>query len=204
MIDFLEAHYKLLSGIIVPIIVAIIGVLKVKSLIKKNYKIKGNNNNLLTTEKDMNNTQSFNTVSQNNAAIQVTGNHNQISNFDMNTIQMLAQSFNKTMYPLAERGFEKLRLNSHSFMASLNSQLEQLSPSELEKFSEADVQIALYKAIQSVSCTDSSPVHEILGRLIVDRVQKPKRIIAELAINEAIEITAKLDVNLIKILAFSI
>ena len=116
MIDFLEAHYKLLSGIIVPIIVAIIGILKVKSLIKKSYKISGDNNNLLTTEKDMNNTQSFNTVSQNNAAIQVAGNNNQISNFDMNAIQMLVQSFNKTMYPLAERGFEKLRLNSHSFM----------------------------------------------------------------------------------------
>lgn len=72
------------------------------------------------------------------------------------------------MYPLAERGFEKLRLNSQSFMANLNSHLEQLSPSELEKFSGADVQIALYKAIQSASRTDSSPVHEILGRLIVD------------------------------------
>lgn len=93
MIDFLEAHYKLLSGIIVAIIVAIIGILKVKSLIKKSYKISGDNNNLLTTEKNMNNTQSFNTVSQNNAAIQVAGNNNQISNFDMNTIQILCSIF---------------------------------------------------------------------------------------------------------------
>lgn len=203
MIDFIQQHYKLLTGIIVPIIVAVLGILKVRSQIKKNNTIKGNNNVQLTSEKDISNTQSFNTVNQSSANLQIAGNNNQISSFDMNSIQMLAQSFNKTMYPFAEKGFEKLRLNSQQFLANLNSQLEQLSPSELEKFSEADVQMALYKAIQGAGRTDSNQVHEILGRLIADRVQKPKRVITELAINESIEITSKLDVNLIKILAFS-
>src|SRR3990167_2661333 len=73
----------------------------------------------------------------------------------------------------------------------------------MEKFSEADIQIALRKAIQGAASTASADIHEILGRLIADRVQKPKGGIAELAINQSIEVVAKLDVNLIKMLAFS-
>lgn len=170
MIEWIEQHYKLVASIMVPIIVAIIGIFKVKKYIKKDNSIEGNNN----------------TINRNSNGLQVVGNNNQVSNFDMKGVQVLAESFNKTMYPHAERCFEKFKLNSQNFLANFNSQLEQLTQSELEKFSEVDVQMALQKAIQGAGRTDSTQIHEILGRLIADRVQKPKRIIAELAINRAL------------------
>jgi hypothetical protein len=35
MIEFIEEHYKVIAGIVVPVVVAILGVLKIKTLIKK-------------------------------------------------------------------------------------------------------------------------------------------------------------------------
>ncbi|HAU0157942.1 TPA: hypothetical protein JBE91_01260 [Legionella pneumophila] len=203
VIDFLEAHYKLIVGIAVPIIVAIIGIFKARSWIKKNNAIKGTNNIQQISEGNINSKDSFNTVNQNGAAVQIVGHNNQITAFDLNAIQTLAKSFQQTMYPYAERAFEKFNLNSQSFLANLNTQLEQLPSSALDKFSEADVQMALYKAMQGAGRTNSIEVHKVLSQLIADRVQKPKCSITELAINESIEIAAKLDVNLIKMLAFS-
>ncbi|HEL8419900.1 TPA: hypothetical protein U0D67_000811, partial [Legionella pneumophila] len=190
VIDFLEAHYKLIVGIAVPIIVAIIGIFKARSWIKKNNAIKGTNNIQQISEGNINSKDSFNTVNQNGAAVQIVGHNNQITAFDLNAIQTLAKSFQQTMYPYAERAFEKFNLNSQSFLANLNTQLEQLPSSALDKFSEADVQMALYKAMQGAGRTNSIEVHKVLSQLIADRVQKPKCSITELAINESIEIAA--------------
>ncbi len=207
MIEFIEEHYKIIAGIAVPIIVAILGILKVKTLIKKKNIIKGDDNKVIVADRDIHTRESFNTsnntVNNSGGAVQVVGDNNQVGNFDIKAIQILAQSFNQTMYPYAEQAFAKLRTNAQNFIASFNSQLEQLSESDREKFSEADVQMVLQKAIQGAAGTASTNVHEILGRLIADRVQKPKGVIAELAINQSIEVAAKLDANLIKILAFS-
>ncbi len=199
----MEEHYKLISGIIVPIIIAIIGIFKFRSWIKKNNVIKGNNNAMLIAEKDIRNSHSFNTVNQSGGVIQITGDNNQVGNFDMKMVQRLAHELNAMNYPYAERAFGKFQLNSQGFLSKFNSQIEQLSPSELDKFSEVDVQKALYKAIQGAGGTSSVQIHEILSQLVMDRVQQPKRVIAELAINESIEVAAKLDVCLIKILALS-
>ncbi len=207
MIEWIEEYYGIITKIIVPIIVAIIGIFTVRSIIKKKNIIKGNDNITLVSDADINNNQSFNTNTVNqtagDVATQVAGDNYQIGSIDKSTIQLLAQAFNKDMYPYAERAFEKFRLNSQNFLVNFNAQLEKLSQPDLNKFSEADVQMALHNAIQGAGRTDSIQVHEILGRLIADRVQKPKKVIAELAINESIEVAAKLDVNLIKILAFS-
>jgi len=203
VIDFLKTYYKLIAGIAVPIIVAIIGIFTARSLIKKNNTITGSDNIQQVSEGDINNRDSFNAVNQNGASVQVVGSHNQINNFDLKAAQMLAKSFQQGMYPHAERAFDKFNLNSQSFLVNLNEQFKQLSPSDLDKFSEADVQGALYKAMQGAGRTNSIEAHKVLSQLIADRVQKPKCTIAELAINESIEVAAKLDVNLIKILAFS-
>lgn len=200
-ISWIKDHYKLIVGKVIPVIAGILG----KKLINKTNQIKGDSNNTLTSDGSINNSQSFNPNSQTagNNAVQVSGDHNQFISFDRESIFSLAKSFNETMFPHAEAAFRKLNSNSQSFMATLNSNLAQLAPEELEKFSEADVQIALHNAIKGSARTDSKQVHKTLARLVCDRVQKPKRIIAELAINESIEITAKLDVTLIKILAMS-
>lgn len=205
MIIWLENHYKLITGIALPIIIAIIGLFKIKTLIKKKNILKGCNNKMVIADGSIETNQSFNDISQSAGqdSIQVGGNFTQNNSFDMKSIQLLAQSYNQSMYPYAEKAFGKFRLNAQSFLTLLNSQLEQLSQDELDKFSEADVQMALHNAIQGAGRTNSAKVHEILGRLIADRVQKPKQKIVELAINESIEVAAKLDGNLIKMLGFS-
>ncbi len=202
MIEWIEIHYKLLAGIIVPIIVAIIGIFKFSTLIKKNNQIKGNNNQQIA-ESDI--SQSFNKIEQKDGKsnVAITGNNNQVSNFDMQAIQILAQTYNTSMYPHAERAFEKFHLNSNKFLERLNSQLEGLSQLELDNFSESDVQMALREAIKGAGRTESSQVHDVLAKLVADRVQKTKCSIVELTLNEAIEVASKLDENLIKILAFS-
>lgn len=202
MLDWIELHYKVITGIAVPIIIAIIGIFKLRKMLKN--QAKGNNNIQIIAEKDVHNNNSFNTTTQTGpAGIQVLGNNNLVNNIDLHAVKSMAAAFNLTMFPHTERAFNKIGSNTQAFLAILNSDFEKLSKEELEKFSEADVQMALISAIQGAGKTDSKDIHEILGRLINDRVQKPKHSIAELAINESIAVVAKLDSNLIKILAFS-
>ncbi len=78
MIEWIESHYKLITSIAIPIIVAIIGIFKITKMIKNHAK--GNNNTQIIAEKDVNNTDSFKTVNQTNQSeIQIAGNNNQIT-----------------------------------------------------------------------------------------------------------------------------
>lgn len=204
MIEWIDKHYKILTGIAVPLVVAIIGIFHPKSFKKLKTKIFKNKNNVIIANGNKS-SHAFNTSSNNlgEKAIQVVGNNTQINQLDFNAVRTLAVGFLPTMFPHFESAAKKFQLNAESFLAHLNSELSHLSPSEFEKFSEIDVQVALQNAIKSAARWDSPEIHKILGKLIADRVQKPKQTTAELTINEAIEISAKLDINLIKILALS-
>jgi len=122
---------------------------------------------------------------------------------DMKAIEIMANGFINTMFPHTEQALNTLRTNSLEFLSLLNNKFETLSKDEMGKFSEVDVQIALRTAINSAARKNSPALHNTLAKLIIDRVQKPTRPIAELAIDESIEIVSKLDTNLIKMISLS-
>ena len=83
MFEWLEANYKLITGIVVPIIIAILGLFKIRKMLKNHAK--GNNNIQVIAEKDVTNTDSFKTTNQSNqSGIQISGNNNQITSLDLN------------------------------------------------------------------------------------------------------------------------
>lgn len=205
IVEWLEQYYKLITGIVVPILVAIISLFKVKHLIKKEIPIKGDNNNAIIAEGSVNNANNISNQNIGNGVINI-GSNNQIHSYNhlgIEELQQEAKAFIQSMYPKTQKACEKLRLNSLEFLGILEQQFSYLSQEEIDKFSEADVQMILQNAIKSAARRDSKEIHSILAKLIADRVQKPKHSIVELAINESIEVTAKLDANLIKILALS-
>jgi amino acid transporter len=103
MTEWIELHYKLIIKIVVPIIIAIIGLFKIRKMLKNHAK--GNNNIQMIAEKDVNNTDSFKATNQTNqSGIQIAGNNNQINNLDLNAVKSMAVAFNMTMFPHTERG----------------------------------------------------------------------------------------------------
>lgn len=205
MLELFNTYYDLIVEVIVPIVVAILGLLAVKTVIKKITKnkqiVKGNNNS--TVGAGALSEKSFNTIEQTGVGAKIVGNNNVVASWDKQSIQMLAQSFSDVMYPHAKEGFESLRTNATQFLASMNDQLKDMPKDAMGKFSEADVQMVLRAAIHGAGRTDSKEVHDILGQLVSDRVLQPKRAIAELAINQSVEVASKLDANLIQMLGFS-
>lgn len=203
MIAWINQNYKVITGAVIPIIVAIIGLFKAASLIKKRNSLKGNNNNQLQSDGDIKNSQSFNsstlTAAPNSHQTIVYGNQTTVG--DLKSVEAIARDFVVMMYPNAEIALNKLRLNCLDYLKILDMELNKLSKDELEKFSESEVQIALQNSIKSAAKRNIPEIHQTLARLIADRVQKPKKSIAELAIEESIEIISKLDANLIKILS---
>ncbi len=122
---------------------------------------------------------------------------------DIKSIEIMARGFISTMFPYTENAFNKLNLNTMTFLARLNTELEKLSPEELNRFSEVDVQITLRSAIYSAAKKSAPKIQAILTRLMLDRVQQAARPIVELVVDESINIISKLDENLIKILSLS-
>lgn len=204
MIKWISQNYKMISAIFIPIIVAIIGLFKVGSLIKKRHSLKGDNNNQFQSDGDIKSHQSFNsntlTASPNSNQTIVYGNQTTTVT-DFKSVEAIARGFIVMMYPNAEIALNKLRSNCFDYLAILDLELKKMSKDELEKFSESEVQIALQNSIRSAAKRNISEIHHTLARLIADRVQKPKKSITELAIEESIEIISKLDANLIKILS---
>jgi len=201
MIEWIYQNYKVIAGVIV----AIIGLFKSAPLIKKKLTNKENKNNQLQAKGNIDNYQALNQNTLNAASnsTQNLVNGNQTLNLiaDIKGIEITARGFICTMFPQTERAFNKLRLNAFEFLGLLETELKKLSKEELEKFSEPDVQIVLQSAIKSAARKNLPETSQILVKLIVDRVQKPKCSLAELAINESIEVISKLDFNLIKILS---
>ena len=200
IIAWLRDHYQWVAGVTVPIVVAIIGIFKLREQKNQRTKIQGDGNRTLIGGNDVTNQSSFNSVNQTagNNSMQASGSINNII-----LIQNLVENFDKQMYPLSDKAFALLRTNLEKFKAGLYLHLKELPEAELDKFSEVDIQIVLQNAIRGASRTNSTEVHEILMTLIVDRVQKPTHAIAELVLNKSIEIVTELDAALIKTLAFS-
>lgn len=140
--------------------------------------------------------------------MQVIADDSHVSNasyISTDIIKSIGLSYINSMFPHQQPELSERKQNALSFLETLNSHLEasQVSQDELNKFSNANVQAAFQDAIAGASKNSSKDVHEILSQLIADRIQKPKNTITELVINQAIEVTSKLDANLIKILALS-
>ncbi len=134
MIEWIELHYALITGIAVPIIIAILGIFKIRKMLKN--QATGNNNIQIITEKDANISDSLKTTNQTSqSGIQIAGNNNQVNNVDLNAVKSMATAISMAMYPHTERAFNKIGLNTHEFLSILNTKFEKLSPEELEKFS---------------------------------------------------------------------
>lgn len=201
MKQWIVDNYKM----IISLIAGIIGGATFWFVNKKN-NINGNKNITIQADKDVNNRDSFNSKTLNVAPYStptiVEGN--QTNNLiDITAIKIVAQGFIVNNYPQSEAAFRELNLNAFAYLNILESELTKLPKNELDKFSKADVLIALQNSIKAAARRNFPEGHQVLTKLIIDRLGKDQSSIVDLTIDEAIETIAKLDKNLIKILSLS-
>ncbi len=75
-----------------------------------------------------------------------------------------------------------------------------LTPEQLQKFSDPDVQIALYDAVQSAARKDNDVLRKMLSNLIVQRVKNDPDELKQKVLNEAVATVGKLTKDQMKIL----
>ena len=86
---------------------------------------------------------------------------------------------------LAERAEEMV-------VRRLLPKMAQLNPSGIETFEDPDVQYALISAQKTYARTGDSDVADVLVDILVDRTKETERNVRQLALNESLEVAAKL------------
>lgn len=77
---------------------------------------------------------------------------------------------------------------------------KKLSSEELNRFSNPDIQVALYEAVQAAARKDSDILRKMLGELVIQRVKNEENELKQKVLNEAIPTVAKITQDQLKIL----
>lgn len=114
----------------------------------------------------------------------------------------IVQNLFEANFPvLVEKASQKAVENVAKFKQEISKQIgTTLTPADLDKFSEPDVQFVLNEATTAAARNDSEELRKTLSKLVVNRVKENDVDIKRLVLNGAISTAGKLTLNQMKII----
>lgn len=203
-INWLKENYNIVKGIFIPLVTAILGIFAIKNYKKiKNVIKNSNNKKQISYNGDICDQSSSNIVaSNNNSNTQSTNNINLFINNPTDALN-LTNDIAKSLFSNQVTVPAILNNNLESFISCLEPELNAMSSDNLRKLGNPNNIRDLRNAIKNAVFKESKIIHQVLSKLVTDKLQKPKTSPAELVFSKSINVIEDLDANFIKILALS-
>ncbi|XXY48540.1 LPO_1073/Vpar_1526 family protein [Sorangium sp. So ce269] len=114
---------------------------------------------------------------------------------------LFEQSFPRLVEAARDTATQRVDELSATFVRIATEQ--QITQEQLGQLAEPDVQAVLNSAIHAGARRDSKELHELLARLIVQRLQSTEGDVWALALNESVDAAGKLNANQLRLLALA-